>query len=80
MFAPMPGINWSWFKEVELVQRGENPDDYRPMPAVGPGTAEIRSEFTLLKSTGYFMWRDLMKRSLFCTASTRRLRQPGNQT
>jgi phage-related protein len=28
--------------QLELVQRGEPPADFRPMPVVGPGAAEIR--------------------------------------
>lgn len=28
--------------QLELVQRGESPDDFRPMPDVGPGVVEIR--------------------------------------
>ena len=28
--------------QLELVQRGEMPDDFRPMPDVGPGAIEIR--------------------------------------
>lgn len=28
--------------QLELVQRGENPLDFRPMPAVGAGVMEIR--------------------------------------
>lgn len=28
--------------ELELVQRGEAPTDFRPMPDVGPGAMEIR--------------------------------------
>jgi len=28
--------------QLELVQRGDAPDDFRPMPDVGPGVMEIR--------------------------------------
>jgi phage-related protein len=28
--------------QLEKVQRGEQPDDYKPMPAVGKGVEEIR--------------------------------------
>lgn len=28
--------------EIHQVQRGDNPSDFKPMPAVGPGTFEIR--------------------------------------
>ena len=27
---------------MEKVQRGEPPDDFKPMPAIGPGVEEIR--------------------------------------
>jgi phage-related protein len=29
-------------QELQLVQRGATPKDFRPMPDVGPGTMEIR--------------------------------------
>ena len=29
--------------QLELVQGGENPKDFRPMPGVGLGTMEIRA-------------------------------------
>jgi phage-related protein len=28
--------------QLHLVQLGQDPDDYRPMPTVGPGVVEIR--------------------------------------
>ena len=28
--------------QLELVQRGDNPDDWKPMKTVGPGVREIR--------------------------------------
>lgn len=28
--------------QVELVQRGEQPDDFKPMPSIGKGVEEIR--------------------------------------
>ena len=28
--------------QLDLVQRGEQPDDFKPMPSIGKGVAEIR--------------------------------------
>jgi phage-related protein len=28
--------------ELHTVQRGQNPSDWKPMPSIGPGVAEIR--------------------------------------
>lgn len=28
--------------QLDLVQRGQQPDDFKPMPAVGPGVEELR--------------------------------------
>lgn len=33
-------IDAGW--QLELVQRGENPEDCKPMPMIGPGVREIR--------------------------------------
>ncbi|MGQ3283195.1 type II toxin-antitoxin system RelE/ParE family toxin [Bosea sp. (in: a-proteobacteria)] len=33
-------IDAGW--QLELVQRGEDPDDWKPMQSVGPGVREIR--------------------------------------
>jgi phage-related protein len=33
-------IDAGW--QLELVQRGEDPDDWKPMPTIGPGVREIR--------------------------------------
>ena len=33
-------IDAGW--QLELVQRGDDPDDWKPMQAVGPGVREIR--------------------------------------
>lgn len=33
-------IDAGW--QLELVQRGEEPDDWKPMPAIGSGVREIR--------------------------------------
>ena len=43
--------------QLELVQRGEVPDDFKPMPDVGPGVMEIRvhgdSEYRVLYVARY---------------------------
>jgi phage-related protein len=28
--------------QLDLVQRGEQPDDFKPMPVIGPGVEELR--------------------------------------
>jgi phage-related protein len=33
-------INAGW--QLELIQRGDDPDDWKPMPTVGTGVREIR--------------------------------------
>ncbi|TPP06616.1 type II toxin-antitoxin system RelE/ParE family toxin [Rhizobium glycinendophyticum] len=33
-------IDAGW--QLELVQRGEDPEDWKPMPTIGPGVREIR--------------------------------------
>lgn len=33
-------IDAGW--QLDLVQRGDDPDDWKPMPTVGPGVREIR--------------------------------------
>jgi phage-related protein len=34
-------IDAGW--QLELVQRGEDPEDWKPMPTIGPGVREIRT-------------------------------------
>ncbi|WP_082352405.1 type II toxin-antitoxin system RelE/ParE family toxin [Rhizobium sp. AAP43] len=34
-------IDAGW--QLELVQRSEDPDDWKPMPTIGPGVREIRT-------------------------------------
>ena len=44
--------------QLEHVQEGVDPDDWRPMPAVGPGVREIRVQ----ESSGAFRCIYLAKR------------------
>ena len=32
--------------QLRLVQQGKEPDDFKPMPSVGPGTYEIRVQLS----------------------------------
>ena len=41
-------IDAGW--QLELVQRGLDPDDWKPMPTIGPGVREIR----IREATGAF--------------------------
>jgi phage-related protein len=35
-------VRWDAGGQLERVQSGQNPDDFRPVPDVGPGTMEVR--------------------------------------
>ena len=43
--------------ELDLLQRGERPGDWKPMPSIGPGVAELRihvdGEHRVLYVVGY---------------------------
>lgn len=64
--------------QLDLVQRGETPADFKPMPDVGAGVMEIRlhgdSEF------GSSTLPDSKRRSTCCTHSSRRLGQLARRT
>ena len=57
--------------QLDKVQRGDQPDDFKPMPSIGKGVEEIR----LLDSSGAYRVIYFARRAdvcMFCTPSTRR--------
>ena len=45
--------------QLEKLQRGEQPDDFKPMPSIGKGVEELRRMFLVLltKSSSYEVCR-----------------------
>ena len=65
--------------QLDKVQRGEEPDDSKPMPGIGAGVKEIR----ILDEAGTFRvntWRSSPTRFMSCTAFRRRRRRRARKT
>src|SRR5438445_3979355 len=60
--------------QLDKVQRGDQPDDFKAMPSIGKGVEEIR----VSDSSGAYRvitWPGVLRLSTSCTPSTRRHRR-----
>lgn len=59
--------------QLNLVQLGLEPDDYRPMPSVGPGVVEIRVR--AVQNSGSSIWLSMWRASSFFTRFDKKTRK-----
>jgi len=64
--------------QLRRVQQGMDPDDWKPMQAVGPGVREIRIQIAGTHRVFYVATR--AERSTSCTHSRRRRRRRADTT
>jgi len=60
--------------QLEHVQEGMDPDDWKPMPTVGAGVREIRVRESSGASAA-FIWQRGRRGFMYCTVSKRRPRK-----
>jgi phage-related protein len=60
--------------QLDQIQRGREPDDWKPMNTVGRGVREIGFEMPR-EYSGCFMWRNSTPPSMCCIVSKRRRRK-----
>jgi len=66
--------------QPDKVQRGQQPDDLKPMPAIGKGVEEIRIWDDSGTYRVVYTPRALLTRSMYCMPSRRKLRPHRNAT
>ena len=65
--------------QLEHVQEGMDPDDWKPMPAIGAGCAKFASG-NRQGHSGAYIWQRGRREFMYCTVSKRKRRKLVNRT